>query len=109
MVQNLRPKGLTEGITLSSMYEDRKGSPTRPSGLSTRCSWKAVGTWTSRVTRTRCKPWRTRQGPGADLRGHQRSGRPAPGKRKQRRRVLAASYEDTSRRLFSHRALDAAL
>ena len=25
MVQNLRTKGLTEGITLTSKYEDRKG------------------------------------------------------------------------------------
>jgi hypothetical protein len=25
VVQNLRDKGLTEGITITSMYEDRKG------------------------------------------------------------------------------------
>jgi hypothetical protein len=62
VVDNLRAKGLTQGITITSRYEDRNGESYETRGRSTRCCWKGAVTRSTRVTRTRCKLWRTRRG-----------------------------------------------
>ena len=67
VVQNLRDKGLTEGITITSKYEGRNGESYETewtiNPLLLCCSWKEADTRSTRVTRTRCKPWKTRQEP----------------------------------------------
>jgi hypothetical protein len=63
VVKNLREKGLTNGITITSYYETARGSATRQRGRSTLCCSKAAATRTTRATRTRCRPCKTRRGP----------------------------------------------
>jgi hypothetical protein len=63
VVENLREKGLTEGITITSHYEDRNGEPYQTAWTINPCCSKAAGTRTTRATRTRCRPCKTKPGP----------------------------------------------
>ena len=63
VVKNLRAKGLTEGITITSHYEDRNGEPYQTAWTINPLLLEGSGYSKLRVTRIRCKPWRTRREP----------------------------------------------
>jgi hypothetical protein len=55
VVENLKEKGLTEGITITSHYEDRQGEQYETTWTINPCFWKEAVTRSTRATRTRCK------------------------------------------------------
>jgi len=66
-VQNLRVKDLTEGITITSKYEERKGESYETEWTINPLLLEGSGYFDCQGLRgSRCKPWRTRQGPWSE-------------------------------------------
>jgi hypothetical protein len=63
VVQNLRAKGLTSGITITSTYEDRQGERYETAWTINPLLLEGAATRTTKGYETRCRPYKTRRGP----------------------------------------------
>lgn len=63
LVQTLRKNNLTEGITITSEYEDRQGYSYGTEWTINPLLLEGSGYFDYKISRTRCKPWRTRRRP----------------------------------------------